>query len=380
MGEDDVITGTLPLFHAAGIIFAGLCIFMAGGHILIMSPGGLRNPAMVEGFWRLVEQYKVTRVGGVPTGIGAISQVAVGDHDISSVRSGGTGASLLPPAVGERFKAVTGCPLFEIYGMTESSGLISIDPMAGPGCAGSVGWPLPYTKVEILRLNADGGLGDPCDVGEIGEIVTQGPHIPPGYKDPAQNAGVYDGDRLNTGDLGYKDAEGRIFVAGRTKDIIIRSGHNLDPAMIENAMAKHPAVALAAAVGMPDAYAGELPVCFIQLHPDSDVTEAELRAHAEKHIDERPAWPKQIHVIEAIPLTAVGKIFKPTLRCQAARQMVSDLLADGHGLAGAEVTVETGGSRGLRVTVTLPGDRRDAQGDLEAALGAFQFEALVRVA
>ena len=142
----DVLTATLPLFHVAGTIVAGLSAFMAGVELLVMSPAGLRNPAIVEGFWRLVAQYKATLVGGVPTAVGAVLQVPVGDNDISAVRAGLTGAALLPPAVGERFKDVTGCNLHEVFGMTEASGLVSIDPLSGPGAVGSVGWALRIRK------------------------------------------------------------------------------------------------------------------------------------------------------------------------------------------------------------------------------------------
>jgi len=278
--SDDILTATLPLFHVAGTIVADMSAFMAGVELVIMSPGGLRNPAIIEGFWRLVSQHNVTIVGGVPTAISAVLQVPVGDNDISTVRAGLTGAALLPPAVGARFKDVTGCTLHEILGMTESSGLVSIDPLSGPGSVGSVGWALPYTKVEVLRLNEDGSLGEQCATDEIGVITIRGDHVTPGYRDPQHNDGVIHAGRLNSGDLGYKDAQGRIYVAGRSKDLIIRSGHNIDPAMIENAMATHPAVALAAAVGMPDAYAGELPVCFVELLPGTKVSIEELHRHA----------------------------------------------------------------------------------------------------
>ena len=136
--SDDIMTATLPLFHVAGTMVGGLSAFMAGVELVVMSPSGLRNPAIVEGFWRLVAQYNITVVGGVPTALGAVLQVPVGDNDISAVRTGLTGAALLPPAVGTRFKNVTGCHLYEILGMTESSGLVSIDPLCGPGSVGSV--------------------------------------------------------------------------------------------------------------------------------------------------------------------------------------------------------------------------------------------------
>jgi len=377
--SDDVMTATLPLFHVAGTIVAGLSAFMAGVELVVMSPSGLRNPAIVKGFWRLVAQHKATVVGGVPTAISAVLQVPVGDNDISAVRTGLTGAALLPPAVGARFKEVTGQHLYEILGMTESSGLVSIDPLSGPGAVGSVGWPLPYTQVDVLRLNEDGSLAAPCMTDEIGVITIKGDHISPGYRDPAHNAGVFDDGRLNSGDLGYKDEQGRLYIAGRSKDLIIRSGHNIDPAMIENAMTTHPAVKLAAAVGMPDAYAGELPVCFVELLAGADVTMEDLHQHAQNSIDERPAWPKHILSIDAIPLTTVGKIYKPSLRCDAAKMRITDLVQNEMGLARARIDVVAGGSRGMRVTVTLSQNDRSSVGEVETALAAFLFEAQVQV-
>ena len=377
--SDDIMTATLPLFHVAGTMVGGLSAFMAGVELVVMSPSGLRNPAIVEGFWRLVAQHNITVVGGVPTALGAVLQVPVGDNDISAVRTGLTGAALLPPAVGTRFKNVTGCHLYEILGMTESSGLVSIDPLCGPGSVGSVGWALPYTQVEILRLNEDGSLGEPCATDEIGAIIIQGDHISPGYLDPKHNDGVFDTGRLNSGDLGYKDAQGRIYIAGRSKDLIIRSGHNIDPAMIENAMATHPAVALAAAVGMPDVYAGELPVCFVELLPGADVSVEDLHQHAQSVIDERPAWPKLIQTIDTIPLTTVGKIFKPSLRCIVAKQKVLELVQKEFGITNVEVEVVAGGYRGMRVNITLSEGDRSSATELETALAAFLFEAQVQV-
>ena len=377
--SDDIMTATLPLFHVAGTIVAGLSAFMVGVELVVMSPSGLRNPAIVEGFWRLVAQHKATVVGGVPTAINAILQVPIGDNDISRIRTGLTGAALLPPAVGARFKELTGQHLHEILGMTESSGLVSIDPLSGVGSVGSVGWPLPYTQVDILRLNNGGSLGTPCETDEIGVITIKGEHVSPGYRDPAHNTGVFDNGWLNSGDLGYKDTEGRIYIAGRSKDIIIRSGHNIDPAMIENAMTTHPEVKLAAAVGMPDAYAGELPVCFVELLPDSNVNIEDLRQHAQSLIDERPAWPKHILSVDTIPLTTVGKIYKPSLRCDATKMRITDLMHNELGLNNACVDVVTGGSRGMRVTVTLPKSNHSSVAKAETALEAFLFEGRVQV-
>jgi fatty-acyl-CoA synthase len=258
--------------------------------------------------------------------------------------------------------------------MTEASGLLAIDPPAGPGVLGSVGFPLPYTQLVVRRLNTDGSPGTACSPGEVGIVTLRGPTVSPGYRTPEHDRGVFVDGMLNTGDLGYVDDTGRVHIAGRTKDLIIRGGHNIDPLMIENAMQRHPAVALAAAVGMPDAYAGELPVCYVALRPGAAVTEADLHAHAEAAIAERPAWPKHIFVIDTIPVTSVGKIYKPTLRCHAAARLVTRLLREELGIADAEVRATEGGPRGMTVSVRLPESDASVAPRVRDALGAFLFE------
>ena len=379
MQGDDVVTATLPLFHVGGTIHGGLSAFMAGIQLLIMSPSGLRNPAMVQGFWRLAAQHGATRLGAVPTSLGAVADVPLAGADLSAVRASFTGAASLPPALGERWRRITGRPLHEVYGMTEASGLIAIDAAGSEGGQGSVGWALPYTEVQVRRLEADGRLGAPCEPHEVGVVCVSGAHVSPGYRNPAHNAGVFDGGVLNTGDLAYLDDDGRLHIAGRSKDLIIRSGHNIDPVMIENAMALHPAVAMAAAVGWPDAYAGELPVCFVALRPGAHATNDELHEHAQAHIGERPAWPKQFFIVDAIPLTSVGKIYKPQLRCDAAARLVTSLLRSTLALPDAQVQVTDGGKRGMRVRVTLPEAARASAAAVEQALAAFLFETEVVV-
>jgi fatty-acyl-CoA synthase len=187
MRPSDMLTATLPLFHVGGTIFCALSAFMAGMGLLIMSPGGLRNPAMVQGYWRLAAQYGATLVGAVPTSVGAVLEVPLAGADLSAVRAGFCGAASLPASVGERFRQVTSRRLFEVYGMTEASGLIAIDPVAGSGGIGSVGWALPYTRVVVRRLEANGRLGPPCETGEVGVIAVSGPHVSPGYRDPAHD-------------------------------------------------------------------------------------------------------------------------------------------------------------------------------------------------
>jgi fatty-acyl-CoA synthase len=188
--------------------------------------------------------------------------------------------------------------------------------------------------------------------------------------------GTFVDGELNSGDLAYTDADGRIYIADRSKDLIIRSAHNIDPLMIENALQRHPAVAVAAAVGMPDSYAGELPVCYVQLFPGVTATEEELRAFAEVEIGERPAWPKEIRIIDAIPMTAVGKIFKPSLREDAVKRTVQTILVERH-LAG-DVVVAAGGPRGMSVTVTLAASNDDDASQLQEVLDGYLFQATIK--
>ena len=168
-----------------------------------------------------------------------------------------------------------------------------------------------------------------CAVGEVGVLVIRGPNVFAGYKVAEHNKGLWvdagDGERwLNTGDLGRQDADGYFYLTGRKKELIIRGGHNIDPASIEEPLHQHPAVQLAAAVGRPDPHAGELPVAYVQLKPGAAATEAELLAFAQREILERAAQPKAIRIVDAMPLTGVGKIFKPRLR----QREIEDALAE----------------------------------------------------
>ena len=173
-------------------------------------------------------------------------------------------------------------------------------------------------RLEVLRQEADGSLSEATATHEVGVVVAHGPHVSPGYRNIAHDAGILTDRTLVTGDLGYRDEAGRLVVAGRVKDLIIRSGHNIDPVMIEDAMVSHPAVAMAAAVGRPDAYAGELPVVYVAAAARCVAIRRGAARACPRTIAERPAWPREIYVLEALPMTSVGKIFKPDLRIDAA--------------------------------------------------------------
>lgn len=374
--SDDVMTLGLPLFHVAGTIVGGLSLLMAGANILILSPSGMRNPTIVRNFWKIVERHRAAVIGGVPTALAALLNVPV-DADISSARISVVGASSTPNAVATQFEAHTGTRLHEILGMTETAGLVAIAPSGAEPILGSVGFRLPYTRTEIRKLKADGSLGEACATREIGVLTISGPTVTPGYRNEADSAGALDTGTIVSGDLAYADEEGRIYIAGRAKDVIIRGGHNIDPLMIENVLQAHPAVEAAAAVGQPDRYAGELPVCYVSLRPGKTATPDELKAFAEPLIAERPAWPKHIYVVDSIPVTAVGKIFKPELRRDAARREVNAVVADALGGEGAVIDVAVGGSRGMDVRVGLPARHQPMRAKVEAALQGYTFNFVI---
>ncbi|PKN71717.1 MAG: acyl-CoA synthetase [Deltaproteobacteria bacterium HGW-Deltaproteobacteria-12] len=342
--ETDVVLNCLPMFHVGGTISLGMSGMGAGAHEVVLSPYGLRNQDIVRNYWRIVERYKATIVGGVPTAIVAISDVPVGDADISSIRMGFTGGALCPVPVGERFEKKINKPLIEQYGMTETGAMISSNPFMGKRILGSAGLRVPFSDLIVARQEEiEKEIVVQCAVGEVGSVLLRGPQVFPGYKDPQHNAGALLTDGwLVTGDLGYMNAENRLFLTGREKDLIIRGGHNIDPAAIEEVANAYPAVSMSAAVGMPDEYAGEVPVIFVVRKPGQDLDVEDLQKYLTENISEPPAKPKKILAIAELPTTTVGKIFKPRLRELAVQEKIRQLFAkyiDNGAIA--DITTET---------------------------------------
>ncbi len=323
---EDVLINGFPLFHVAGAFVYGLSVLSAGGTLLVPTRLGMRNRSFISSIWRQVERHRVTAIGGVPTVISALNSVAV-DADISSLRVMLTGGSPLPTELADVFERGTGKPVRNILGMTECAGVVTIEPFQSPRTAGSTGLRLPFTDVKIFH--SSGGevdLDSPCATGASGIVALRGPHVGPGYSDARRNAGTFEEGWLISGDLGHVDAEGRLFVTGRAKDVIIRGSHNIDPAIIEDALLQHPDVAIAAAVGQPDCYAGELPVAFVTLKEGATVSGEELRGFLVPIISEPAALPRMVSILPELPMTPVGKIYKPTLRLIATRRAIEAAL------------------------------------------------------
>ncbi len=344
----------LPLFHVNAVLVSSLAAFKAGSTALFLSAAGFRHPNAIRNFWKIVERYKASHFVAVPTIYSALLNIPLDGADVSSLRFGTCGAAPMPQEVIRKFESVTGIAIMEGYGLTEGTSVSVCNPAAGERPVGSIGIRYPYQEVAVKKIDETGKAVRDCDIGEAGSICIKGPNVIPGYLQEEFNDGLFPEEGwLNTGDLGYIDEKGYFWLSGRAKDLIIRGGHNIDPGMIEECLHTHPDVLLAAAVGRPDDYAGEIPVAYVQLNPGSTATAADLRAYAEEKIFERPALPAEIILIDAMPVTAVGKIFKPTLRYDIIKRKFIPLLKDieSEGIS-FDVSVGAEGSHGIVADVT----------------------------
>ncbi len=346
---------------------------MCGDHVVIGTPEGYRGKGLIARFWEIVSHYRVSLFSGVPTIYAALLETPVNDNDLSSLQFGICGAAPMPASLIGAFEATTGVKILEGYGLTEGACVSSLNPPDGVRKPGSIGLRIPYQQMRAVTLDSEGRFLRMADVEEVGVIAIKGPNVFSGYFDPSHNETLWfdiDGERwLNTGDLGRQDAEGYFWLAGRKKELIIRGGHNIDPRIIEDALQEHPAVSLAAAIGSPDAYAGEVPVAYVQLGPGASVTEEALLEFAAKLIPERAAIPKRIKISSSLPMTAVGKIFKPALHeLEVAAAIRSE--ADRAGVTIETIKVERDPRTGLTVRVRVVGDARE----LRAALDRFAFK------
>jgi len=365
--EEDNIMCPLPLFH----VFACHVILMpaiaSGAHVVFPTPQGYRGEGVFDNFWKLIERWKISFIITVPTAISAKMQRPI-DADVSTVKTAFSGSAPLPVELFRRFEKATGISIVEGYGLTEATCLVSCNPPIGEKKIGSIGIPFPHTDVKIVKGTADGPVETAKD--EIGEICVSNPGVYAGhtYTEAAKNDDLYYFDKyLRTGDLGRIDDDGYLWITGRAKDLIIRGGHNIDPAEIEEALLGHEAVAFAGAIGQPDAHAGELPCAFVELVDGASVTPEELMEFCKLHVHERAAIPKHMTILDELPKTAVGKVFKPDLRRNAITRVYNDALLKA-GLAARVENVIDDKKRGLVAQVEANGID---EAKISAVLGGF---------
>jgi len=368
--ETDVVMCPLPLFHVFAAYPVLMSMIASGAHAVFPTPAGYRGEGVFDNLWKLIERWKATYLITVPTALAALMQRPV-NADVSTLRGAFSGSAPLPIDLFNRFEAATGVQIIEGYGLTECTCLVSINPPDGTKKIGSVGLPFPYCTVRILQTDGAGTVQKECGVDEVGEICISNPGVYEGstYTEVDKNRGLFaEGRYLRTGDLGRLDADGYLFITGRAKDLIIRGGHNIDPAEIEEGLIGHAAVAFVGAIGQPDAFAGEVPCAYVELVKGATVTVPELMDHARAHIKERAAIPKHIEVLAELPKTAVGKVFKPDLRRRAITRVYDSALSEA-GLAVRVAAVVDDKKRGQVARLTRVPGVDDAA--VMAVLGSF---------
>ncbi|PSL19809.1 acyl-CoA synthetase [Shimia abyssi] len=366
--EKDNIMCPLPLFHVFAVHVIMQAAIASGAHVVFPTPAGYRGDGVFDNFWKLCERWKISFIITVPTAVSALMQRPV-DADISTIKTAFSGSAPMPMELFKRFESTCGVDIVEGYGLTEATCLVSCNPPSGAKKVGSVGLPFPHTDVRIYKGTPDGPVE--CGVDEVGEICISNPGVYAGntYTEADKNTDLFYHEKyLRSGDLGRKDADGYLWITGRAKDLIIRGGHNIDPAEIEEALLAHHDVAFAGAIGQPDAHSGEVACAYVELIDGASVSAEDLLKHAKVHVHERAAHPKHVEVLPELPKTAVGKVFKPDLRKRAITR-VFDAVLEKEGVDARVALVVDDKKRGL--VAQLSGQGAVSDEDVSKVLGAF---------
>ena len=304
LGPDDRCLLILPLFHVNGIVVSILTPLLAGASVVIADKF---NP---KSFFHTIEVERPTFFSAVPT-IYSMLAARPGDvqPDTSSVRFAVCGAAPASAELLTRFEDRYGFPIVEGYGLSEATCGSTINPLAGPRKAGTVGIPFPGQELRIID-----GDGKELPPDADGEVVVRGPNVMRGYLGrPDDTAAVIIDGWLHTGDVGHLDADGYLTLVGRSKEMIIRGGENIYPKEIEDVLSSDPLVLEAAVIGIPDDTWGEVVVAFVQARPGATVDLDALKARCAANLSAYKR-PKVINVLEALPKNAVGKLDKKSLR------------------------------------------------------------------
>jgi long-chain acyl-CoA synthetase len=290
----------------------GLLVTIAGMHSPERTVAVLLRWFDPTAVLELIAEHRLQQTAVVPSMLQILLSQPLEDYRLSSLRYVSSGGAPLAPALAEEFmRRVPWVSIRQGYGLTETAALISSNPV-GHERLGSVGLPVPGTEVRIL-----GDDGQPLPAGEVGEIAARSPGVMRGYwHSPDTTAEALSDGWLHTGDLGYLDEDGYLFIVDRKKDLIIRGGFNVYPRDVEDALVEHPEVEAAGVVGRLDEVHGEEVVAFVSLRPGRESTSQELVEWARQRIGGYK-YPREIHVVDSIPLTSVGKVDRKALRTLA---------------------------------------------------------------
>ena len=298
------ILAVLPFFH----VFAMTSVL---NYSVAMAAEIVMLPRFELGaMLKAIARRRITVVNAVPTIYTAVNtEAAKRKLNLSSIRFSVSGGAPLPGEVRERFVALTGCKLVEGYGLSEASPVVSCNPPDGLVKPGSAGVPMIDTVIEI-RDSATGRL---LPTGERGEVCIRGPQVMAGYwQRPAETAAVFVDGALRTGDVGFVDEDGYLFLVDRIKDVILCGGYNVYPRVLEDALYEHPAVLEATVIGVPDAYRGQAPKAFVVLRQSAAATPDELKAHLAGYVS-KIELPREVVIRDSLPKTMIGKLSKKEL-------------------------------------------------------------------
>ncbi|PHZ83876.1 acyl-CoA synthetase [Paremcibacter congregatus] len=331
MEENKSIFCGLPLFHVNGALITGLVSWMNGATVFLGPAQGFRTPGLIENFWSIIESHKIGAFSAVPAIFQKLSEIPADKYDISSIEFAICGAAPISKTTFKNFQSNTSILLLEGYGFTEGACISSISPGYGEQRVGSVGLKIPYQDITVFKELKNTGAFHPVETNQIGIIGVTGPNVFQGYLSSDDNQNIWiewDGKKwYNTGDMGRLDQEGYLWLTGRKKDLIIRGGHNIDPMIIENGLICHPLIESVAAIGSPDPEVGEIPVAYVIVKEGKSLSVRDMLDFAQTVIPERAAIPKHIVIIDQMPLTTIGKIFKPALIEKELKRVLSGLLA-----------------------------------------------------
>jgi long-chain acyl-CoA synthetase len=311
--DEECVLTALPLYHIFAFT-ANLLGFLTLGGRNILVP----SPRPVQNLQRAVENYPITWITGVNTLYnGLLNEEWFVAYPPKHLKASIAGGTALHDAVAERWREVTQTPIAEGYGLTETSPVVSFNPLSGDVRLGSIGVPSPGTDVRLVQDD-----GQDAPVGQPGEIWVRGPQVMPGYwNNPAETANVMKDGWFATGDIGVMSPDGFFTIVDRKKDMVLVSGFNVYPNEVEEVIAQLDAVLEVAVIGVPDATTGEAVRAYVVPNPEhSDAVDvAQIIAHCKQQLTSYKV-PKQIEVRDELPKSPVGKVLRKDLKAQAAAQ------------------------------------------------------------